>query len=197
MSAAEDQAARRVLLSQWQRFKGPAPSPTQLQTVQAIAHLEGGPTYGGDRHNWGGIQCTGPRGEGGACPEGCFGSTDTHADGTPYAACFRAYDSPELGAYDLLRLLFAKGLRAALGSGDAEQVAYAMHAQKYFELAPGEYAKRIAGRAPIIAKSLGEPVFLRIGGGASSTRGELVPLAAVSVMLYLAYRNRRRWRIAL
>jgi len=97
MGAAEDQAARRVLASQWARFKGSAPSSAQLQTVQAIAHLEGGPSYGGARHNWGGIQCTAPKNEDGSCPEGCFASTDTHADGTPYAACFRAYDSPEAG----------------------------------------------------------------------------------------------------
>jgi hypothetical protein len=194
MARDDDVAARAVLTSQWARFKGGPATRTQLQTVQAIAHLEGGPSYGGDRHNWGGIQCTGPRGEGGACPEGCFASVDRHADGTPYNACFRAYDSAESGAYDLLRTLFAKGLRQTLDTGNAWTVASSMHAKRYFELAPEDYAARIAGRAQIIAKNVGEPVLLRLPvavAGAGSD--DLFWFALVSLATWWAYRHRRRW----
>lgn len=191
-----DAQARAVILRAWARTGGPR-TLTELQTVQAIARYESGASYGnGSSHNWGSIQTT----HAPPCGPNEIELTDHRADGTPYQACFRKYDTDEDGAAALIYELTRRpAVAAALDSGNATRVANAMHDTKYFEANPAGYAKGIANVAKSIAATLREPQYLSLTGPAitSSPAGEIggaLIIAAIAYFIWRDLRTRGPWR---
>lgn len=168
--------------------RGIKPSARELQAVQAIAHLES--FYGSKANNWGSIQSN----QSPPCGPNAIELTDTHADGTPYQWCYRAYPTPQAGAEDLLAQLYRrKGVPQALKDGTGLEVAQAMRATGYFEAPADRYGKGITDRARLISEALKEPFLLGNAPPAkvSSSRAG-VGVAVVGVLalgLVLLYRR--------
>jgi hypothetical protein len=200
-SAGDHAGARRVLYEAWQRVMGRPPTMPEIQAVQAIALHETG--YGRlgffpNSHNWGAVQCPGTWGAT-ACPAGCIMGKDSlppspgKTGAVTKPVCFRSYPEDVAGAVDLVRNLTTARPRTmkALGTGDADQIAAAMYAERYYtgtsKLAAANiagYASGIARRASEVAKGLRENVRVaRQGasapGGATIHLGTAVPLAAL------------------
>jgi hypothetical protein len=202
VSGAGDHAgARRVLYEAWQRVLGRPPSMPEIQAVQAIALHETG--YGQlgffpNSHNWGAVQCPGTWAAT-TCPVGCIMGKDSlpppaGKSGTvTKPVCFRSYPEDVAGAVDLVRNLTTARPRTmkALTTGDADQIAAAMYAERYYtgtsKIAAANiagYASGIARRASEIAKGLRENVRVARQGastpsGATIHLGTAVPLAAL------------------
>jgi hypothetical protein len=161
MAMMADSEARAVLIAAFAQ-RGIAPNLHATQAVQAIGRFEGNYGYAfGGANNWGAVQCTSPP----PCPPTCVELTDTHADGTKYQWCYRRYPTPVDGAADLVRELYRRdGVPEALALGDARLIAERMRAAGYFEAPAERYAKTIAGNAETIARNIGEPLVVAIGG---------------------------------
>lgn len=102
-----------------------------LGIAQSIGLMEGG-GYGVNFHNnWGAI--TAPGLKDGQCPPGTFLHKDSSSEGE-YVTCFRAYETSQLGAEDLLRELYVKRpeVYAYALAGDIRGVARAMYASNYY-----------------------------------------------------------------
>src|SRR5690242_16261140 len=174
VSGAGDHAgARRVLYEAWQRVLHRPPTMPEIQAVQAIALHETG--YGQlgffpSSHNWGAVQCPGTWGAT-SCPAGCVMGTDSlpppsgQQTSVTKPVCFRSYPDDVGGAADLVRNLTTVRPRTmkALATGDADQIAAAMYAERYYtgisKVAAANiatYANGIARRASQIAKALRE-----------------------------------------
>ena len=189
-----DARAREILFA-----VQPGMSIPKRQAIQAIGRFEGnyGAAFGG-ANNWGAVQC----GHVAPCREGCVQTPDTHADGTQYQGCFRAYPDLEAGAADLVRLLDIHFAVPAdvLNGGNADAIASGMrnppkaspsHGFGYFEAPIDRYAKAIASNAGAIATNLGEPLYVlreadlaqqpalpgEGGGGTLTTLGAIAALA--------------------
>lgn len=191
-----DAAARASLLRAWQRYG--APQPAAVQAVQAIAHVESGGGYGAEgtsdpiwagSNNWGAIKC--PQ-QSEPCGEGCFSHVDTDERGQAGNYCFRKYASQDEGAAGLLyELMRRPAVTLVLGSGNASAIANAMKQRPaYFALSPVAYGRLIAQRAAVVAKSLGEPLYVTLGGSSTSSAAELAVLGFVGWMIWKAYRRR-------
>ncbi len=195
--------ARRVLYQAWLQVMSRPPTSAEIQTVQAIALHETG--YGHlsffpESHNWGAVQCRGTWGAS-ECPAGCVMGKDSMPPPSGGAAvvtkpvCFRSYPNDVAGAVDLVRNLTTARPRTmrALATGDADQVAAAMYAERYYTGTSkaaaanvATYATAIARRAGEIAKALHETsrvarqsVATRPGGALPVFLGTAVPLAAL------------------
>jgi hypothetical protein len=192
--------ARGVLARAGARYGLTAPA---LQAAQSIAHLEAGGGYGvagsadpvwQGSNNWGAIKCSSGTGRP-PCPEGCFEHADRDENGQAGIYCFRSYATPDDGAAALLHeLLRRPRVAAVLASGSATAIALAMKAPPaYMGLSATAYARLIADRAKLVAKSLGEPLYVTLAGPSSNaSAGDVVSLAFVGWALWKAYRGRKR-----
>ena len=110
-------------------------------------------------HNYGAIQCGVVADKTGKCPGGCIPARDTspRPDGSSvgYLACFEAKPSAEAGIARFVELMTVKrpGIAAALPSGDALQVAWAMRKAYYFEGFGKTQEERVANYAAAIARN--------------------------------------------
>jgi hypothetical protein len=210
VSGAGDHAgARRVLYEAWQRVLHRPPSMPEMQAVQAIALHETGYGQFGffpRSHNWGAVQCPGTWGAS-TCPAGCIMGKDStpppggQSGAVTKAVCFRSYADDVVGAVDLVRQLTTARPRTmkALATGDADQIAGAMYAERYYtgtsKIAAANiasYAAGIARRASEVAKALHENVRVARTRTASPTGssvhlGTAIPLAALFGVI--AFRN--------
>jgi hypothetical protein len=201
-SAGDHAGARRVLYAAWLRVMGRPATMPEIQGVQAIALHETG--YGQlgffpKSHNWGAVQCPGTWGAT-ACPAGCIMGKDSlppaagKTDAVTKPVCFRSYPEDVAGAVDLVRNLTTARPRTmkALATGDADQIAAAMYAERYYtgtSKVPAAniavYAGGIARRSSEIAKNLHENVRVARHGSATPPAGiamhlgTAVPLAAL------------------
>jgi hypothetical protein len=202
VSGAGDHAgARRVLYEAWQRVLHRPPSMPEIQAVQAIALHETGYGQFGffpQSHNWGAVQCPGTWGAS-TCPAGCVMGKDStpppagQGGAVTKAVCFRSYADDVAGAVDLVRQLTTSRPRTmkALATGDADQIAGAMYAERYYtgtsKIAAANiaaYAGGIARRASEVAKALRENVRVArtrtaSPAGTSVHLGTAIPLAAL------------------
>jgi hypothetical protein len=113
--------------------------------------------------------------------------------------CFRSYADDVAGAVDLVRNLTTARPRTmkALATGDADQIAAAMYAERYYtgtsKIAAANvatYASAIARRAGEIAKSLHESVRVaraRVRVDDGMHLGTIVPLAALFGVIALRH----------
>jgi len=192
-AAASDRPEVRELASRG------GPNLATLQIAGAQANLES--TYGlasytnkktgeksGVINNWGAVQAHG--GQKG------FETTDTHADGSEYNALYRIYDTPEDGAFDMLREMTIRRPTSWTNmiAGDIDAWSVSMREKDpitgvglYFEQSSADRAKGIALRVNNIAYTLDEPVAAVRGGpsqdpngGASAASSLESPAAALS-----------------
>lgn len=213
VSSSSDHAGARAVVAQaFRNVTGREASQTELQAIQAIAHMETG--YGqfspfAGSHNWGAVQALGTYGKDPSeMGPDVLPWHDTHPnpDGTSttYSVGFRKYPDDVAGASDTVRELTIRRPKTfqALGTGDADLIAAAMRLEKYYEGKGAteadrvaNYAKAISSRAKQIAAGLGEPILLSRRGGTSPTERpstqDAVPLnpstpAAMSIALPLA-----------
>lgn len=160
---------RQVLYEAFSRVMGRPPTPAELQAVQAIALHETGMGQIGQfigSHNWGAVQCPGTWGAS-ECPPGCTMGRDSSPTTTSKAVCFRSYGDDVAGAVDLVRNLTVARPRTlrVLGTGDADAIAGAMYAERYYtgtSSNPAQnvalYAGGIARRAAEVSHALREPL---------------------------------------
>jgi hypothetical protein len=170
--------------------------------VQSIARLESGGGYGvagtsdpawAGSNNWGAIKCSSSGRP--PCPEGCFEHTDTDEFGQAGIYCFRSYPTPDDGAAGILyELMRRPKVAAVIASGSATAIANAMkQPPAYMGLSAVAYARLIADRAKLIAKNVGEPLYVTLGGSSSSaSAGDVVALGLFGWALYKALRRRKR-----
>lgn len=151
------------------------------------------------------------------CPPGSGLGFDSHADGSKYAVCFRVYPTDLPAAEDLLKTLLRgkddSGTRrvwalVAAGETDAFKLCEGMFFQHYFggfgkteQERIASYAKGVAKNACAIAKAMGEPHLIRMGGSAlggamSKTTLVLGGIALAAAGAY-AYQNRAALKRAL
>ena len=170
VSSAHDYAAgRQILYEAFSQVMHRAPTAYELQAIQAIALHETGMgqigQFGGS-HNWGAVQCPGTWGAS-ECPPGCTMGKDSSPTTTSKAVCFRSYPDDVAGAVDLVRNLTIARPRTlhALQTGDAEAIAGAMYAERYYTGTSTDPAKNIAAyaggiarRAAELSRALGEPL---------------------------------------
>jgi hypothetical protein len=176
-SALAKEARRELLLAWAFEFPDTAPSPETLQAILTIGYFEGkwgfpsgDPVWIGS-NNWGAVQdyaanlrtgkpkASEPEPD---CGPGAFAHIDHDAKGNGYWACFRKYPSMREGARDVIRVLRRMPHAwAEIGTGDATKIAFGMHTDRYFELAPAEYAKRLAGAAATVARLTGDPLVVK------------------------------------
>ena len=166
-SSTDHAGARRVLHQAWLRVLSRPATLPELQAVQAIALYETGYGQFGwvpGSHNWGAVKCRGTDGAA-ECPAGCIPGQSPSAAAR---ACWRSYPDDVAGAVDFVRNVTTARPRTmrALATGDADQIAAAMFAERYYvdegavKGSPvrlvASYANGIAKRAATIAKALGE-----------------------------------------
>jgi hypothetical protein len=113
--------------------------------------------------------------------------------------CFRSYADDVAGAVDLVRNLTTARPRTmkALATGDADQIAAAMYAERYYtgtsksaEQNVARYAAALARRAGEIAKGLQESVRVArrsIAEASTMHLGSVVPLAALFGLLAMRH----------
>lgn len=151
--------ARPIVQAALERVLGRSPTPYELQYGHGVAWLESnygrgwkGPMVGSN--NWGAVQC--PKGSTGG---DCIPYQDSFADGTRYDVSFRRYATPEDGAADALRHVFAKRPRTAAaiaGKGaTVYRASFAMRRERYYEGFCPNATKRY-GR-PAVRASLSKP----------------------------------------
>jgi hypothetical protein len=212
VSSSKDHAgARRVLHQAWLGVMSRPPTIPEIQAVQAIALHETG--YGQlgffpDSHNWGAVQCPGTWGAT-ECPAGCVMGKDSmpppgsSSETVTKPVCFRSYPDDVAGALDLVRNATTARPRTlkALATGDADQIAAAMYAERYYTgtskiaaVNVATYAAAIARRATEIAKGLHEDVRVTRQGATSVLDGRgavhlgtAVPLAALFGVIALRH----------
>ncbi len=191
--------ARRVVHQAWVRVMTRAPTLPEVQAVQAIALHETGYGHLGffpDSHNWGAVQCPGTWGAN-ECPKNCIMGKDSMpppAAGSGVVTkpvCFRSYTDDVEGAVDLVRNVTTARPRTlkALGTGDADQIAAAMLAERYYTgtsksaaVNVATYASALARRASEVAKALHENLRVARGGRLPVDGihlGSVLPLAAL------------------
>lgn len=174
--------AAGIVRDAWTAETGAAPTLAERQGAQAVGLHETSygkatkpPEWAGS-HNWGAVQCCKPNADG-TCPSGSFLSKDYDAKSDKtYAICFKSYPDDLAGARDLVRHLtkLRPQTRAMLATGDADAIAAAMYAERYFggfgktdrERIEG-YAKALETKAATLAKACGEDVKVTRRGGAS------------------------------
>ncbi|HKQ69538.1 MAG TPA: hypothetical protein VJT73_09370 [Polyangiaceae bacterium] len=209
-SSSDHARARAILLVAFRQVMKREPTTVEIQGIQAVALHETG--YGKlgrfpGSHNWGSVQIPGTWGAT-ECPAGGLLWQDSHPrpDGTDVvqSVCFRSYPDDVAGATDLVRNLTKARPKtlAALGTGDADQIAAAMYAEHYYE-GHGKtaadrvagYAKGIARRAAEIAPSLGEPLaVLRLPPPAGDREALRTLDGGRSILPLEAHRTRDRSR---
>lgn len=155
-----------------EQMKGPAYcSPTVIQGLMAVSRHETcfsecKPFLG--VNNFGAIQCGVVADKQGKCPAHCIPATDTSptagGGSIPYLGCFEAKPSVEAGVARFVKLmtLDRPGIAAALPSGDARELAWAMRKAYYFEgfgktqeERVENYAKALDRNAKLTATQLG------------------------------------------
>lgn len=127
--------AKAILAAAYENVFGVYPDHSghlfALGIAQSIGLMEGG-GYGVNFHNnWGAI--TAPGMKDGVCPPGTFAHKDSSSEGE-YVTCFRAYETSQQGAEDLLRVLYVQRPEVyeyAL-AGDIRNVAREMYASNYY-----------------------------------------------------------------
>lgn len=164
------QARPRVVAGFVERYQR-EPTIEEVQPVQGVGWLEtryntAWKGAGVTSNNWGAIQSGRP-----PCPVATsFQYTDSspQPDGTnkPYVICFRRYATPELGASDLVRVVYVRrpSVLAAAQSANLYAVSAALHQTRYYEGWGATIAQRIANHHKAltsavrgIATALGEP----------------------------------------
>ncbi len=229
MSLASEQNARSILEHVWGLLFETPPTQAELQMVQAVSKGEGGyglATYqllqvepgegygtvigsSQQTNNWGAVQAGNPPCD----PNTSFMATDSSPNRKTaenpkglYYACFKRYQTPELGCESFLRTLLIGSstfprhdVKAAVASGSADEVARAMYESHYYEGFGateadriGHYADAIAKNAASIASALGEPLFVTrgeglLGGGGLGFFGACVGIGG----LYLIWKGLR------
>jgi hypothetical protein len=185
--------AAKMLADAWQTMLGTAPTVKERQAAQAIAFLETRYGSGKARNNWGGLQCSAHKPP---CQAGhCVELADKHADGTPYAACFRVFDSPIEGAQAFVKALAVDrpGVRVALASGNVDTIAHEMRRSHYFEADEQTYADAIDTTAFAIAGVMGEPLALSGAPEPDKSKGSAAPIAIAAIaVVAIAAGSRRR-----
>lgn len=175
--------ARRILARAFQSL-GMDASPRELQAIQAIGSLE---SYYGERYrnNWGNIQCN-------PGTKNCVEGSDTRADGSPYVAYFRTFETPEEGAAALIQNLYRRPLVIpALVSGSARDIAREMRASGYYEAPLERYSAGLESRAKQVAKELNEPYLLGTAASGAKKPGPwLAALGLGTLVLALARMKR-------
>lgn len=116
-------------------------------------------------NNWGAVQAHGD--------QPGFTASDTHADGTSYTAKYRIYDTPEDGAFDMLKEMTARRPSAwqKMKEGDIDGWAHAMRSKDpitgvglYFEQSEEGRASGVERWVNDIAFTLNEAVAAQRGG---------------------------------
>ena len=231
-TASNDAFGRDVLQRTWPQTLGDVPDQRELQLVQAVSRGEGGyglasyalldiepgPNYGAvigsstQTNNWGATQAGSPPCD----PATSFMATDTSPNRKTaenpkgyYNACFRRNPTPEAGCASFLKILLVgssshprQGVREAVRTGSADEVARAMHASGYYEGFGAtvedritNYANAIAKNAERIAVNLGEPLLVTRGEGGffspGPAGGRIVGLAMLLGAGYLVWRGVR------
>lgn len=142
-------------------------------------------------NNWGGLQCGSSRPP---CPETCFEATDTHENGEPYQACFRYFETPELGVRAFLRELYIRrpGVLKEAQRGNIRGVSTEMRRTDYFELGLEKHIEALTFNTQKVANALNEP-WVGQGRAVSPGRSIIRPLilttAVVGGLIYFARRN--------
>ena len=186
-------AGRRIVYDAFAQVMSRPPSPYELQAVQAIALHETGMgqlgQFGGS-HNWGAVQCPGTWGAS-ECPAGCTLGKDSSPTTHAKAVCFRSYPDDVAGAVDLVRNLTIARPRTlrALQTGDADAIAGAMYAERYYTGTSTDpahniavYAGGIARRAAELAKGLSEPLRVQRYRVAPPSAGPAVLASAFALL---------------
>lgn len=199
-SAADYAAGRQILYEAFSQVLHRAPTAYELQAIQAIALHETGMgqigQFGGS-HNWGAVQCPGTWGAD-ECPPGCTMGKDSTPTAQSKAVCFRSYADDVAGAVDLVRNLTIARPRTlhALQSGDADAIAGAMYAERYYTGTSTDpahniaaYAGGIARRALQLSRGLGEPLRVQRYRVAPPEAGLVGPVTLASAFAVLALRR--------
>ena len=115
-------------------------------------------------NNWGAVQGTGPAGS--------FVHLDHHADGTPYHADYKRYNTNDEGFLDMARIILKPNVKSALSKGSLREAVYAQHSNGYFELNPEKYLSavlknydRLTSSIPNFPKLLSEKGGMGLLGG--------------------------------
>ncbi len=162
-------------------FPGTKPSPEAEQAILAIGYFEGKWGYPGDdpawhgSNNWGAVKDAAASARTGSppatdpepdCGPTAFVHIDHDANGKAYWGCFRRYPTMREGARDLIRVLHRMPHAwASIDSGSATKLADAMHADRYFELAPGKYATGLYAAAKEVARLTGDRLVVKLQKG--------------------------------
>jgi hypothetical protein len=197
VSSATDYAAgRQVLYEAFSQVMNRAPSAYELQAIQAIALHETGMGQIGQfagSHNWGAVQCPGTWGAE-ECPPGCTMGKDSTPTTRSKPVCFRSYPDDVAGAVDLVRNLTIARPRTlrTLASGDADAIAGAMYAERYYTGTSSDpaqnialYAGGIARRAAELARGLAEPLRVQRYRVAPPSAGPALGLASAFALVAL------------
>lgn len=193
--------AREYLVEAFPEVVGRPGTLSELQIAQAVSAGES--NYGqasyrnretgeslSATNNWGGLQCGASRPP---CPDTCFEATDTHEDGEPYQACFRFFDTPELGVRAFLRELYIKrpGVLKAASRGDIKGVSTEMRRTKYFELPLNRHIEALTTNTKLVSNSLKEPWVgdIEVSEGGSIIRPLVFTTAVIGGLIYFARRN--------
>jgi hypothetical protein len=198
MAGLSHAQAHDVVVAAWQNVHGREPSAREALYAQAIAFLESGYGRAGQfgtlaargQYNWGALERR--VNADGSCPDGFALGVDQGQ------VCFYVFSSDVDAATAFVRTL-TKGHWPVLQAmqGTPEDVAAAMRVPPpYYAGTASTEAQKVADYATAIRnaiKSIGTSVP---GPVSAAGRGILLPLAVVSGLAYLAYRNRRsveRW----
>lgn len=169
--------ARAVLINAWAAvYPDRELTEKTADLILAVASLETGLLRGAPANswNWGNVHAAGPKN--GVCAPGSLPWSDSHADGSKYATCMRAYAGPVEGMVDYLRVLTRGAALAAAETGDPAALARAMKANGYYEAPEAAYAAAIAGSLRTIKGKLD-------AAKTAAPAGQWWPLAAVAVAI--------------
>lgn len=144
--------ARNVVRAALEAYLKRQPVEAEIQAAQAVGWLETKYGQGWNpktqanmvgSNNWGATQGTMRTDAEGKCPPGYAPQADSDPDKkAQYQACFRLYETPELGAFDMVKAMYGRSVAPtrrgpsvpdAIASGASDAVSAAMWVRGYFE----------------------------------------------------------------
>jgi hypothetical protein len=122
-------------------------------------------------------------------PAGSFDHLDHHADGTPYYAPFKAYNTDEEGFLDMAHILLKPNVKAAANKGSLREAVFAQHSNRYFELNPEKYLSAVMKNYNTLASA---DVFARLmseHGGSVLGVGGVIAGGVLGGLGWFAYKK--------